>query len=80
MKTFKLYTILLSALALASCNKNMTKGLEDVDVNVTLGVNMIVFLLRRYRNYELRNPSFVILMSLVPSEYIPCVHFPPYIV
>lgn len=40
MKTFKLYTILLSALALASCNKNMTKGLEDVDVNVTLGDNV----------------------------------------
>ena len=40
MKTYKLYTIFLSALALASCNKEMTKGLEDVDVNVTLGENV----------------------------------------
>lgn len=40
MKTYKIYTILLSALALTSCNKEMTKGLEDVDVNVTLGDNV----------------------------------------
>lgn len=40
MKTYKLYTILLSALAFASCNKEMTKGLEDVEVNVTLGENV----------------------------------------
>lgn len=40
MKTYKLYTILLSTLALASCNKEMTKGLEDVDVNVTIGDNV----------------------------------------
>lgn len=40
MKTYKLYTILLSALALSSCNKEMTKGLEDVSVKVTLGENV----------------------------------------
>lgn len=40
MKTYKLYTILFSALLFVSCNKEMTKGLEDVDVNVTLGDNV----------------------------------------
>lgn len=40
MKTYKLYTILLSTFVMLSCNKEMTKGLEDVDVNVTLGDNV----------------------------------------
>ena len=42
MKTYKLYFILLSVLTLASCNKEMTKGLEDVSVSVTPGENITV--------------------------------------
>lgn len=42
MKTYKLYTLLLSALALASCNEEMTKGLEDVSVSVTPDENVTI--------------------------------------
>lgn len=34
MKTSKLYIILLSALAFASCSKEMTEGLDEVNVSV----------------------------------------------
>ena len=42
MKTYSIYTILISALVMTSCNKEMTKGLEDVSVSVTPGANVTV--------------------------------------
>lgn len=42
MKTYSIYTILISALVMTSCNKEMTKGLEDVSVSVTPGGNVTV--------------------------------------
>ena len=42
MKTYSIYTILISALVMTSCNKEMTKGLEDVSVSVTPDANVTV--------------------------------------
>lgn len=40
MKTSKLYIILLSALAFASCSKEMTEGLDEVNVSVVTSENV----------------------------------------
>lgn len=70
MKTYKLYTLLLSALALASCNEDMTKGLEDVSVSVTPDENVTiqgqVVTVRKGNPVEFNiagNPDFVTFYS-----------------
>lgn len=71
MKTYRLYTtLLLSALALASCNKDMTKGLEDVSVSVTPDENVTiqgqVVTVRKGNPVEFNiagNPDFVTFYS-----------------
>ena len=40
MKTSKLYIFLLSALAFTACTKDLTEGLDKVDVNVVASENV----------------------------------------
>ena len=42
MKTYKIYIMMFSVVAFSSCNKEMTKGLEDVEVSVAPGENVAV--------------------------------------